>query len=95
MKYEWDDSVTVAISNSILSDGRKIIADIWAEGGYTFVTYKFTSKGIENFNKTEVLEYLRSKGLDLYGNNYELDSFLKDGKEEYYTLTTVIGKPEY
>lgn len=94
----YDDSKLISEQVLTLNDGRPVIAQLWAESGYTFLTYFYSSEGIENLEGAELLSYLEAEGIKVYRDNArykpEIDIIKDSNDVDCWRVTFVIGESE-
>ncbi|MFW6271273.1 MAG: hypothetical protein ACOC4G_14545 [Bacillota bacterium] len=59
----YDDSVLLKKDTIYLDDGRPVLCQLWKEYEYTFLSYYFSVKELENCTKEEILDYLEENGM--------------------------------
>ncbi|SDI52903.1 hypothetical protein [Natribacillus halophilus] len=93
---DWDDSITLGKQTTYLDDGRYIRADVWAEDGYTFITYSFSAKGIENYSGEQLTKYLKQNGMSqkLDKDNYDFFRFTDQDSNDRLSVTIVVGEAD-
>lgn len=69
----WDDSSSFAVQEDCLPDGRSFQAEMWGEAGYTFLTYRFPVHGLEQYSKSQVIDYLETQGVRIDPLNFPVD----------------------
>ena len=70
---EWDDSTSFAVEQVGLPHSRSIEAEMWGEEGYTFLTYRFPGQGLEQYTRSQIVDYLLSQGIQI-----DLEKFLAE-----------------
>ena len=93
----YDDSTLISEQILTLTNGHPVVAHVWAESGYTFLTYYCTADGIENFNEEDVLEYLQSGGIkldDKASRKLEINLINDKNQVDCWRVTLVIGETE-
>ncbi len=92
---EWfDDSKSLAKQEFMLLDGRQVKAEAWAEDGYTFLTYRFSSGGIENITLSDLIDYLNCNGMTV-DEKYKTSGASFRGRGSLtMDLTLTIGESE-
>ena len=89
----YDDACSIMGNTFLLDDSRKVSAEIWAESGYSFLTYRFDNAGIEDHSIEEMIEYLNNNGMKIdkekHGQKIDL---IETGGE--YRLTLTVGTQE-
>jgi len=93
-----DDSTLISEQLLSLNDGRPVIAQVWAESGYTLLTYFCSSEGIRHLGGAEFLSYLQEEGIKITNDNVvhkpEIDHVKDDNQVDCWRLTLVIGESE-
>lgn len=96
-KAEWDDSVELGRGFLKFNDGRPAKVEIWAEDGYTFNTYFFSTMDIDNISFGDLMGYMRAQGIRPDANIQEgrvgLRKHLDGNGNELWSVTIVIGEP--
>lgn len=94
----FDDSKLIAEQSITLLDGRPVIAHVWAESGYTFLSYFFTNMDIEHLHKEEILNYLQSGGITIDNSDIsykpEINLVKDDNETDCWRVTLVIEESE-
>lgn len=92
----YDDSTIIKGSIIKLNDNRPILAQMWSESGYTYLTYFFSSEGIENFRNEEIFEYLQSEGVKLSKpiTNPDISLITDNNQVECWRVTIIVGESE-
>lgn len=71
----YDDSVLLRKDTIYLDDGRPVLCELWQEYEYTFLSYYFSEKDLEELDKEEIIDYLESNGMK---NLSDAESFTMD-----------------
>ena len=93
----YDDSHSIKNAYIELDDGRKVKGNLWAESEYVFLSYYFSTQGLEDFSKEELIDYLTENGIkDLNDpEKYPQDKIsIRETKDkndnEFYVLTITM-----
>ncbi|UUM12018.1 hypothetical protein NQU17_00190 [Clostridiaceae bacterium HFYG-1003] len=93
----WDDSSSFAVQEDCLPDGRSFQAEMWGEAGYTFLTYRFPVQGLEQYSKSQVVDYLETQGVPIDPEKFPVDNIqlLPNHKNsDLLELTLTIGESD-
>ena len=93
------NGLAIALRQQIhLDDGRPVSAKLWTESGQTYVSYTFSTKGLERCEKASLLQYLNSQGIKLNlhvapeKSTVEKGTDIKD--EPFWSVTLTIGESD-
>lgn len=90
---DWDDSTIIRDEVLYLEDGRPVRVQFWSEYGYTFLTYFFSSEGIERLSGDMLIRYLMNNGIVIRKTPFDAvdASIVKDDcHNECWNLTIPI-----
>ena len=91
----YDDSKLLMEQMLSADDGRPIIAQAWAESGYTFLTYFFCNRGLETASKEDIYEYLVAQGFKLNRDRrHTARGFTDQVGNHCWNFTITIGEPD-
>ncbi len=96
-KFDWNDSVVLGGDMTKLRDGRPVKIQVWAESGYTFVSYYLSKVNLENHTKDELIKYLTFQGIKIHSNEKRKTSIkeYKDiNRHECWSITLTVGKSD-
>lgn len=60
-KRDEDDQLDIGFAEGRFNDGRPFRAEFWAAYQISFLTYLFSSVGIEDLSESDLKEYLESE----------------------------------
>lgn len=93
--FPYDDSKLLAEQALHLNDGRPVIAQLWAEDSYTYLTYYFSSADIESANNEYLHNYLNQQGFKLsYQRHFSAIKFTDNCGNPCWNYTITIGEIE-
>ena len=90
----------IGFVTDVLTDGRPYRLVSWYQDGYTFVTFFFSSLGIENANSKQIMDLLNPILVESVPKNYRklkksgLVKIIDDAGNEMYSITFVVGEPD-
>lgn len=96
-KDTYDDSTLISQKETILNDGRPVVSQLWAEIGYTFITYFFSQEGIEHLESHEIIPYLVASGISIDEPSRfrpSIDKWSDDQQKACWRVTLTVGKPD-
>lgn len=89
----YDDSKLIDEQLLTTNDCRPIIAQMWCECGYTYLTYFFSSEGLESANKEDLFNYLVHNGFKLTREyRYSMLSFVDVIGNKCWSFTITIAE---
>lgn len=86
-KADWDDSVDIGKKAVRLPDGRPLLIDSWMESGHAHNTYLLPKHYLEQSSTEELLNYLRSQGLPISGNDAGVCDFVDENGTPCWSVT--------
>jgi hypothetical protein len=63
LSQSQDDEMNIGFAQGVFSDGRPFHAECWASEGTTNLTFFFSTIGLENYQKRDVISYLAGEGV--------------------------------
>ncbi|WP_280770785.1 hypothetical protein [Salipaludibacillus daqingensis] len=94
-QYEWNDSVLLGGEMTQLKDGRPIKVQVWAESGYTFVTYYLSVLYLEKYSKPALITYVKNQGIEVDENierNASIHLYKDINNEDCWKITFNVGE---
>ncbi|MGI6549529.1 MAG: hypothetical protein ACOX4Q_05715 [Syntrophomonadales bacterium] len=90
----YDDSKLLGEQLLATDDGRPVVAQAWAESGYTYLTYFFSRQGLESCSKDDLFQYLVEQGFKLNREmRYAALTFTDQAGNECWNFTITVGEP--
>ena len=87
----FDDSTVLQSQEIKLNDGCMVRAELWAEDGYTYLTYDFENENLLGSNDEVIMQYLSEQGLSVKSGKFS-HYIMKTGKRIKLNLT--LGKAD-
>lgn len=77
-----------------LKDGRPITAELWGDYGYTFLSYYFSVRDIEDITKEELTDYLIEQGIKIDKLKFrnKITAVKKEGIGTYWHVVITVGE---
>ncbi len=82
----FDDSTVLQTQEIKLNNGCMVRAELWAEDGYTYLTYDFENESLLGSTDEAIMQYLNEQGVKVKSGKFP-HYIMKTGKRIKLNLT--------